>query len=116
VPQFCSAVTDSQGLSNSCSATVTVVGVADLLVRLAVDKTSVKQGEQLTYTITVHNFGPQEAANVIINDTSRAARLRERVGEQRQLHHAAPNKTGTVTWTWAIYRTATRKARNSWSK
>jgi uncharacterized repeat protein (TIGR01451 family) len=92
-------VTDSHSLSNSCSATVTVVGVSDLLVSLAVDKTSVKQGEQLTYTITVHNFGPQDAANVLVNDTlSSGSTFVSAHANKGNFTTPPPNQTGIVTW------------------
>jgi len=32
------------------------------------DKSSVKQGDTLTYTITVKNLGPDSASNVVVND------------------------------------------------
>jgi uncharacterized repeat protein (TIGR01451 family) len=43
-------------------------GAADLLLSLGADKISVKQGDVLTYTISVRNFGPNWAANVVVND------------------------------------------------
>src|SRR5207244_3747159 len=45
-----------------------VVPTADLLVSLGADKTSVKFGDTLTYTVTVKNFGPDAAANAVVND------------------------------------------------
>jgi uncharacterized repeat protein (TIGR01451 family) len=42
---------------------------AALLISLGVDKTSVKQGQLLTSTVTVHNFGADTAQNVVVNDT-----------------------------------------------
>jgi uncharacterized repeat protein (TIGR01451 family) len=45
-----------------------VGAVADLMVSQAVDKTSVKQGELLTYFVRVQNLGHDDAANVVVND------------------------------------------------
>ena len=39
-----------------------------MLISLGVDKTLVRMGDLLTYTITVKNFGPGTAANVVVND------------------------------------------------
>jgi uncharacterized repeat protein (TIGR01451 family) len=72
---------------------------ADLLVSLGVDKTSVKQGEQLTYTITVHNFGPDAAANVVVNDTmSSGTTFVSAQANRGNFTTPAPNQTGVVTW------------------
>ena len=72
---------------------------ADLLVSLGVDKTSVKQGEQLTYTITVHNFGPDAAANVVVNDTLSSGTTFVSAQANRGNFTTPPtNQTGTVTW------------------
>ena len=42
--------------------------VADLMISQAVNKTSVKQGELLTYSIRVQNLGPDAAPNVVVTD------------------------------------------------
>jgi len=41
---------------------------ADLLVSLGADKMSVRQGDSLTYTISVSNFSRGEAQNIVVND------------------------------------------------
>jgi uncharacterized repeat protein (TIGR01451 family) len=46
---------------------------ADLLVGFGVDKLNVKQGDLMTYTITVRNFGPDPAYNAVVNDTLSSA-------------------------------------------
>jgi uncharacterized repeat protein (TIGR01451 family) len=72
---------------------------ADLLLSLGVNKTSVKQGEQLTYTITVHNFGPEAAANVIVNDTLSSGATFVSAHANKGNFTAPPqNQTGVVTW------------------
>src|SRR5262249_2345107 len=92
----------SNGASISCAATVTVRGVTDLLLSLGVDKTSVKQGDSLTYTITIKNFGPDEALNLVINDTMSSGTTFVSAHANKG-HFTAPpvNQTGTVTWNLA---------------
>lgn len=76
------------------------VQVADLLVSLGVDKTSVKQGDQLTYTITVKNFGPDTATNVMINDLLSSGTTFVSAKANKGSFTAPPlNQTGIVTWT-----------------
>ena len=41
---------------------------ADLSLGLGVNNTSPRQGDTITYTITVRNFGPSSALNTVIND------------------------------------------------
>jgi uncharacterized repeat protein (TIGR01451 family) len=73
---------------------------ADLLVSLGVDKTSVKQGEQLTYTITVQNFGPDAATSVVVNDTLSSGTTFVSAHANKGSFTAPPaNQTGVVTWT-----------------
>lgn len=72
---------------------------ADLLVSLGVDKTSVKQGELLTYTITVHNFGPDAAANVVVNDTLSSGTTFVSAQANKGNFTTPPiGQTGVVTW------------------
>src|SRR5439155_5905833 len=42
---------------------------ADLLVNLNADKTTVRQGDTLTYTLTIKNFGPNRALNNVVTET-----------------------------------------------
>ena len=72
---------------------------ADLLVSLGVDKLNVKQGELLTYTLTVTNFGPQAALNVVVNDTLSSGSTFASASANRGSFTAPPSgQTGTVTW------------------
>jgi uncharacterized repeat protein (TIGR01451 family) len=61
-------VTDNHGDSSSCTATVTVQGVADLAVSQTVSSGQAKPGQVLTYTIVVSNLGPNPASGVMVND------------------------------------------------
>jgi uncharacterized repeat protein (TIGR01451 family) len=61
-------VTDSHGDSSSCTANVTVQGVADLAISKAVVSGQAKPGQALTYTIVVKNQGPNAANGVVVND------------------------------------------------
>ena len=71
----------------------------DYLVGLGVDRTTVRQGDRLTYTITVRNFGPDTAINTIVNDLLSSGTTFHRAQANRG-HFTAPpvGQTGTVTW------------------
>jgi uncharacterized repeat protein (TIGR01451 family) len=73
---------------------------ADLLISLGVDKTSVKQGQLLTYTVTVLNFGADTAQNVIVNDTlSTGTTFVSAAANKGNITTKPPvGQTGTVTW------------------
>lgn len=72
---------------------------ADLLVSLGVDKSSVKQGDLLTYTVTVLNYGPDTARNIIVNDALSSGATFVGARANRGTFTAPPaNQTGTVTW------------------
>jgi uncharacterized repeat protein (TIGR01451 family) len=73
--------------------------VADLLVSQAADKTSVKQNDVLTYTLTVQNFGANRAVNVIVDDTLPAGTVFKNAHANKgQFTAPPPNQTGVVTW------------------
>ena len=76
-----------------------VLREADLLVSLGVDKTNVRQGDLLTYTVTVRNFGRGAAQNVVVNDllSSGTTFVSARANKG---HLTAPQagQTGTVSW------------------
>ena len=80
--------------------TATPVGTqADLLVGLGVDKTTVRQGDRLTYMITVRNFGPDTALNAIVNDVLATGSTFVSARANRGSFTAPPiGQTGTVTW------------------
>ena len=72
---------------------------ADLLVSQSADKTSVKQGDTLTYTVTVGNSGPNGAANVVVNDTlSSGVAFVSAQANKGSFTTPPVNQTGTVTW------------------
>jgi len=72
---------------------------ADLLLSLGADKTSVKQGDQLTYTITVQNFGPGDASSVVVNDTlSSGTTFVSAQANVGRFTTPPAGQTGVVTW------------------
>jgi uncharacterized repeat protein (TIGR01451 family)/CSLREA domain-containing protein len=76
-----------------------VVPVADLIVSQTVDKTSVKQGDLLTYTVRVRNLGPQTAPNVVLTNTLSSGVTFVEARLTKGTHTAPPNgETGVVTW------------------
>ena len=76
-----------------------VVAVADLMVSQTVDKSSVKQGELLTYFVRVQNLGPQTAPNVILNNVLSAGATFFEARANKGTFTAPPRgETGTVTW------------------
>jgi uncharacterized repeat protein (TIGR01451 family)/CSLREA domain-containing protein len=76
-----------------------VVAVADLMVSQSVNKTSVKQGDLLTYSIRVQNLGPATAPNVVVTDLLPSGATFVSASHNRGTHTAPPaGSTGTVTW------------------
>ncbi|HXG63632.1 MAG TPA: hypothetical protein VNO70_00905 [Blastocatellia bacterium] len=72
---------------------------ADLLLSLGVDKTEVRKGDLLTYTITVRNFGPNRAVNTVVNDVLSSGTTFVRAHANKGGFTAPPpGQTGTVTW------------------
>jgi uncharacterized repeat protein (TIGR01451 family) len=72
---------------------------ADLLISKAVNKTSVKQGDLLTYTTTVQNFGPNTAVNVVVNDTlSSGTTFVSASANKGTFTKPAVGHSGVVTW------------------
>ena len=76
-----------------------VLATADLMVSEAVDKTSVKQGDQLTYSVRVRNLGPQTAPNVVLTNvlSSGVTFVSARVNNGT-ITAPPQGETGTVTW------------------
>jgi uncharacterized repeat protein (TIGR01451 family) len=81
------------------TATATPTSTADLLVGLGVDNPQPRQGDLITYTITVRNFGPSDAVNVVMNDVLSSGTTFYSAQANRG-HFTAPlgGQTGTVTW------------------
>ena len=103
-------ITNAAGGDGSDIGAFEVQG-ADLLVSLGVDKTSVKQGEQLTYTITVHNFGPDAAANVVVNDALSSGTTFVSAQANKGTFTKPPvGQTGTVTWAIGNMQSADEEA------
>ena len=76
-----------------------VAAVADLMISQAVNKTSVKQGELLTYSIRVQNLGPETAPNVVVTDILPTGATFVGARHNKGSHTAPPSgETGTVTW------------------
>ena len=72
---------------------------SDLLVGIGLDKTTVKPGDLLTYTITVRNFGPDTAVNPVVNDTLSSGSTFVSASPNRGRYTApAFGQSGTVTW------------------
>ena len=74
--------------------------IADVAISfLGADKASVKQGEQLTYTIAVQNFGPDTAPNVVVTDLMSSGTGFLNARATKGSFTAPPlNETGVVTW------------------
>jgi uncharacterized repeat protein (TIGR01451 family) len=73
--------------------------VADLMISQTVDKTSVKQGQLLTYSIRVQNLGPETAPNVVVTDILPSGATFVEARHNKGTHTAPPRgETGTVTW------------------
>jgi uncharacterized repeat protein (TIGR01451 family)/CSLREA domain-containing protein len=76
-----------------------VAAVADLMISQTVNKTSVKQGELLTYTVRVQNLGPETAPNVVVTDVLPTGATFVEARHNKGTHTAPPRgETGTVTW------------------
>ena len=77
-----------------------IVANADLMVSQTVDKTSVKQGDLLTYFVRVQNLGPQTAPDVVLSNvlSAGATFYGARVGKGT-IKAPPRGETGTVTWT-----------------
>ncbi|PYQ27212.1 MAG: hypothetical protein DMF56_20775 [Acidobacteria bacterium] len=54
--------------NNTANATTTITPSADMTITKS-GPSSITQGTDITYTISVHNNGPTDAANVVVSDT-----------------------------------------------
>jgi uncharacterized repeat protein (TIGR01451 family) len=80
-------------------STTTIPQEADLLVSLGVNKTLVRLGDLLTYTITVKNFGPNTATKVVVNDVLPANTTFYGAQSNKGSFTTPPKgQNGTVTW------------------
>ena len=72
---------------------------ADLMVSQTVDKTNVKQGELLTYSVRVRNLGSDAAPNVVVTDVlSSGVTFVEAKTNKGTVTAPPQGETGTVTW------------------
>jgi uncharacterized repeat protein (TIGR01451 family)/CSLREA domain-containing protein len=72
---------------------------ADLMVSLSVDKTRVKQGDQLTYYVRAQNLGPESAPNVVVTNLLSSGVTFVSMSANRGTYTAPPpGEAGTVTW------------------
>jgi uncharacterized repeat protein (TIGR01451 family) len=70
------------------------------MISQAVNKTSVKQGDLLTYTVRVQNLGPQAAPDVVVTDLLPSGATFVEAKANKGTQTAPPKgQTGTVTWT-----------------
>ncbi len=65
-----SSTTDPNGANNSDTATTTVAASADLSITKTDTPDPVTAGNLITYTVTVTNAGPSNAASVTLTDTT----------------------------------------------
>jgi uncharacterized repeat protein (TIGR01451 family)/CSLREA domain-containing protein len=93
---------DDPGVTNwadGCDIGAYEVQGADLMVSQSVDKTSVKQGDVLTYTVRVQSLGPETAPNVVLNDVlSSGVTFVEARANKGTITAPRKGETGTVTW------------------
>jgi uncharacterized repeat protein (TIGR01451 family) len=75
------------------------IPVADLMVSQTVNKTSVKQGDLLTYSVRVQNLGTESAPNVVLTNVLSSGVTFVEAGVNKGSVTAPPKgETGTVTW------------------
>lgn len=63
-----SAKANNATLSENASATITALPYSSVNVYKQADKTSVMQGGELTYTLTLQNTGNADATNIVVTD------------------------------------------------
>jgi uncharacterized repeat protein (TIGR01451 family)/CSLREA domain-containing protein len=75
------------------------VARTDLIISQSANKTSVKQGDLLTYTVRVRNLGPETAPNVVVTNVLSTGVTFVSATHAKGSHTAPPvGETGTVTW------------------
>jgi len=100
-----SATTDANTGNESDTATTTVATSADLSVTKTDSPDPVTAGNNLTYTITVDNAGPSNAASVSLSDTLPASTTFVSISSPGGWSCTTPavGATGTVTCTMASF-------------
>jgi uncharacterized repeat protein (TIGR01451 family) len=84
---------------------------ADLGISLGQDKNIVKQGDKLTYTITVQNFGPDDAGNVVVNDVlSSGTTFVSAMANVGHFTKPPVGQTGVVTWYLGVLANTSQEA------
>lgn len=72
---------------------------SDIGVSMTVDKINAKQGDKVTYTITLQNFGPDDAENVVVNNMiSSSATFVSASSNKGTFKTPIVGQSGTVTW------------------
>jgi uncharacterized repeat protein (TIGR01451 family) len=76
-----------------------VVPRSDLMVSQSANKTSVRAGDLLTYTVRVRNLGPETAPNAVLTNVLSSGVTFVSATHAKGTHTAPPTgETGTVTW------------------
>lgn len=90
-----SDITDPNPVNNNATATLNSPPASDLAITKTVDKPEPYIGENIIYTITVYNAGPENAPNVIVEDLLPAGLI---------LQVATPSEGiyNSTTGTWSI--------------
>ena len=90
---------DDAGTDSGSAYIFLNVTEADVQVSMEADRTSVRPGDVLTYTITVRNLGPNGALNpVVVDELPSGATFVGASANRGELTAPHPGQTGTVTW------------------
>jgi uncharacterized repeat protein (TIGR01451 family) len=72
---------------------------ADVSVGMGIDVLNPKQGDKITYTVTVTNFGPNAAQNVVLNDLLSSGSTFVNAQANKGTFSTPPaGQSGTVSW------------------
>lgn len=99
-----SSVSDPNG-SNSSSAAATPTTTADLTLTKTTAATTATPGSNLTYTLTLHNNGPDAAANAVLTDALPSSLRFQSISAVAGFTCTTPavGSTGTITCTNASF-------------
>ena len=86
-------IVDENHTSTTSEAKITVRPIVDLELTKMVDKTNIKEGEKVTYTLTVKNNGPSDATGVKVTDKAIT---------QHKFVSASSNDYDSTTGVWSI--------------